>query len=146
MAETAIRQRDEKGAAEHYRQAVIIATEGIGAPYDAEVDTQLAQGDQAAKQKDYRAAIEHYRFALDILTSSTPEAASGEAEAPVPAEAQEKLGSIVYTVQPGDTVSKLAVRFNTTVEEIVALNNLEDSSIIEVGQRLIIPTTATTER
>ncbi len=46
----------------------------------------------------------------------------------------------VYEVQPGDTLYRIAERFGTTVEAIVAANGIEDPSRIDVGQKLIIPT------
>jgi hypothetical protein len=42
-------------------------------------------------------------------------------------------------VQPGDTLSAIAERFGTTVEAIVAANNIEDPNQIYPGQVLIIP-------
>lgn len=47
--------------------------------------------------------------------------------------------STTYTVQAGDTLSAIAQRFGTTVEAIVAANNLADPDSIQVGQELIIP-------
>jgi|CXWL01.1.fsa_nt_gi LysM repeat protein len=44
-----------------------------------------------------------------------------------------------YTVQPGDTLTKIATRFNVTVEAIVRANNLKDANSIRVGQTLVIP-------
>lgn len=44
-----------------------------------------------------------------------------------------------YVVQPGDTLSMLAVAFGCTVEEIVAANSLPDADSLSVGQTLIIP-------
>jgi murein DD-endopeptidase MepM/ murein hydrolase activator NlpD len=46
----------------------------------------------------------------------------------------------VYVVQPGDTLYSIAQRFGTTVESIVAANDIADPSLISVGQRLLIPT------
>jgi murein DD-endopeptidase MepM/ murein hydrolase activator NlpD len=46
----------------------------------------------------------------------------------------------VYVVQPGDTLSAIADRFATTVEALVAANDIADPSLIEVGQKLVIPT------
>ncbi len=47
---------------------------------------------------------------------------------------------INYTVQVGDSLGGIAARFNSTVEEIVKLNELEDATAtIFVGQILIIP-------
>lgn len=46
----------------------------------------------------------------------------------------------VYVVQPGDTLFAIAERFGSTVESIVAANQIDDPALIAVGQRLIIPT------
>ncbi|MFO7171017.1 MAG: LysM peptidoglycan-binding domain-containing protein [Chloroflexota bacterium] len=45
----------------------------------------------------------------------------------------------LYVVQPGDTLSALAVEFGTTVDEIMAANGLTDPDALMVGQTLIIP-------
>jgi LysM repeat protein len=44
-----------------------------------------------------------------------------------------------YTVQPGDTLFKIATRFNTTVAELAALNNISNRNFVFVGQVLQIP-------
>ncbi len=44
-----------------------------------------------------------------------------------------------YIVQPGDTLYSIAQRFGTTVETIVSANEIDDASLIQVGQRLAIP-------
>ena len=43
-----------------------------------------------------------------------------------------------YTVKAGDTLSKIAKKHNTTVKNIVALNNIKDPNKIYVGQKLRI--------
>jgi lysozyme len=45
----------------------------------------------------------------------------------------------VYTVVSGDTLSGIALRFNTTVKTLVALNNISNADKIKVGQTLIVP-------
>lgn len=45
----------------------------------------------------------------------------------------------LYTVQPGDTLSALAERFGTSVNELVAANGLTDPDAIQPGQTLLIP-------
>ncbi len=45
----------------------------------------------------------------------------------------------LYIVQPGDTLSELAIRFGTTVADIMAANGLTDPDSLQIGQPLIIP-------
>lgn len=47
--------------------------------------------------------------------------------------------SRTYTVQPGDTLAKIAVRFGVTVNDLVKANDLPDPNTIRVGQVLRIP-------
>lgn len=49
----------------------------------------------------------------------------------------------LYVVKPGDTLSKIADAFETTVDEIIAQNGIADPNQIEVGQSLIIPSLLT---
>jgi LysM repeat protein len=44
-----------------------------------------------------------------------------------------------YTVAAGDTLVKIAQRYNTTVERIQAFNNLSDPRALRIGARLVIP-------
>ena len=43
-----------------------------------------------------------------------------------------------YLIEKGDTLSKIASKFNCTVEELQKWNNIEDPNIIDIGQKLII--------
>ncbi len=45
----------------------------------------------------------------------------------------------LYTVQSGDTLSALAVRFATTVEALMAANGLSDPNALLPGQTLVVP-------
>lgn len=47
-------------------------------------------------------------------------------------------GTVTYVVQPGDTVYSIARRFGTTVDALAALNKLDSSYAIQVGQTLVI--------
>lgn len=54
-----------------------------------------------------------------------------------------KLGAtttpvVWYVVKSGDTLSKIAKTYNTTVAKLVSLNNIKDANKIYVGQRLRI--------
>ncbi|HLW62205.1 MAG TPA: peptidoglycan DD-metalloendopeptidase family protein [Flavobacterium sp.] len=44
-----------------------------------------------------------------------------------------------YTVKPGDTLSQIAVDNNTTVAELVRLNNIDNPDLIVVGQKINLP-------
>lgn len=41
-----------------------------------------------------------------------------------------------YTVKAGDTLSELAAKFDTTVDNLVALNNISNPNLIYIGQEL----------
>lgn len=43
-----------------------------------------------------------------------------------------------YTVRRGDTLASIARRYGTTVERLAALNSIRDTSLIRVGQRLVV--------
>lgn len=47
-------------------------------------------------------------------------------------------GSVIYTVQKGDYLLAIAKKYNTSVDKIVADNNIANKNIIHIGQRLII--------
>lgn len=79
--------------------------------------------------------------------STTAPAAATATTAP-PAAAQPtavrtptaSAGQREHIVAAGDTLSAIATRYNTTVQAIVAANNLPSSStILNIGQRLVIP-------
>lgn len=44
----------------------------------------------------------------------------------------------IYTVQKGDTLTGIAAKYNTTVKEIVAKNNIKNPNKIYVGQNLYV--------
>jgi len=54
-----------------------------------------------------------------------------------PALAQ--AGGPVYIVQPGDTLSFIASRFNVTLEQILAANPTIDPNFLSAGQQIVIP-------
>lgn len=55
----------------------------------------------------------------------------------VPQQAQSD-GSIVHTVQPGDTIDSIAFAYGVTRAQILELNKISDPRIISVGQKLIV--------
>ena len=50
-----------------------------------------------------------------------------------------KLGVINYTVQPGETLHRIARNFNSTVENILKFNYIPNPNVIYPGRVLVIP-------
>lgn len=49
--------------------------------------------------------------------------------------------NITYTIKAGDTLSKIAKKFGTTVDELITLNNIKNANLIYVGNKLKIKST-----
>ena len=49
----------------------------------------------------------------------------------------------IYVVQSGETLFRIALKYGTSVEALVSVNNLNNAALIYVGQQLIIPEDAT---
>jgi LysM repeat protein len=62
---------------------------------------------------------------------------------PIPADLASGT-ELIYTIQAGDTLAGIAATFNSTVDEIIEANDLEDPNAIFVGQQLNIPTNVVT--
>lgn len=56
------------------------------------------------------------------------------------------MANVYHTVVRGDTLSELAVKYNTTVANLVKLNDITDPDYIVVGQVLLISGTPTTDK
>ena len=50
----------------------------------------------------------------------------------------DRIETAIVTVQPGDSLSKIAKRHDTTVEELMALNDIDDPNLLFVGQELFV--------
>ena len=46
---------------------------------------------------------------------------------------------IIYIVQKGDSLWKIAKKFRSTVEEITRMNGIENPNEIQIGQKIYIP-------
>lgn len=51
---------------------------------------------------------------------------------------QPMAGAVIYMVQKGDSLWKIAKRYRTTVADIVAVNEIENPELIYPGQKLLI--------
>ena len=50
-----------------------------------------------------------------------------------------ECGKVLYTIKSGDTLSKIAARYDTTINEIATLNNISNPNLIYAGNIIRIP-------
>lgn len=93
---------------------------------------------------------------LTALLSPDPAGVSArpehQAPTPFPTPTPNAQGEILYTVQPGDTAWRVAAVAGISLEELYALNGLQDTDFLVEGQQLILgrvqpsqPTAAATD-
>lgn len=75
---------------------------------------------------------------ISLLALTCLLAWTGNAYARGPAQSEQPSGP-VYIVQPGDTLTTIALQFGVTVDELRAANNLGQSDLIYVNDALVIP-------
>ncbi len=51
----------------------------------------------------------------------------------------EQIPDLSYVVRRGDSLSVIAERYNTTISELVAINQLRDRNTIRIGQQILLP-------
>ena len=71
-------------------------------------------------------------FVGQVVVLEDPEAGA-DADA-----AGDRVETAIVTVLPGDSLSKIAKRHDTTVEELMALNDIDDPNLLFVGQELLV--------
>lgn len=68
------------------------------------------------------------------LIVPVPGATGGAGPAPTPAG-----GMLIYNVQAGDTVSGIAVKFDSRIDWILQANKMDGSAFLRIGQSLLVP-------
>lgn len=85
--------------------------------------------------------VDRDQFTEDMFLSS------GDKPVPSPDEPVEPdspiTGTTTIVIKWGDTLSGLALKYNTTVAELVRLNNIANPNLIYAGDTLIVPTRET---
>lgn len=71
-----------------------------------------------------------------VIATPTPEPTPTATPIPRPTPTPT---ATVYVVQPGDTLSGIAARFNVTVDDLVESNRIVNADSLQVGQEITIP-------
>ena len=112
----------------------------VGAHAD---DSDTAVPSAAATQTDVPAS------ATALSPSATPQPSSTQTKTVTALPSTIPVPRVYYTVKSGDTLGRIAARFKTSVQSLMALNTgtLTNSNLVQVGQKLLIagplPTTPT---
>lgn len=91
--------------------------------------TFLPQGEAPSEAQPTTAPMEATLAANAVVTNPTPNPTRPGAE----------QATTQYVVQPGDNLTMIAVRFGTTLETLMSLNNIVNADQLEVGQVLRLP-------
>lgn len=70
-----------------------------------------------------------------LLAAATPHPARAQDPTPTPVP----VSGPIYIIQPGDSLSAIASRFNVSLDALLAANNITDANTISAGDRLVIP-------
>ncbi|HLS15295.1 MAG TPA: LysM peptidoglycan-binding domain-containing protein [Beutenbergiaceae bacterium] len=113
--------------------ATAVGLGGSTAP--AHADTAPADPSSQLRAPGHLSAELSAAFLPKPQQIAVPSRAKHVSAAPAPRSSSATL----YTVQAGDTVSHLALRYQTTISAIVAENSLNAQALIRIGQVLRIP-------
>jgi murein DD-endopeptidase MepM/ murein hydrolase activator NlpD len=97
------------------------------------------------KSVDSPIKSDNYKLVAPLSQSEQKSSTPNNNQALYLANAQSlaKATPLVYQVKEGDTITKIASQYQIPSHELIELNQLQDSNIIFVDQRLQIPLTAT---
>lgn len=108
-------------------------TENVNTKLDIEVVNQdfiVQDGGMVSSNIDLKMNTDMYKNTnLNVIDEIQ---ISGERE-------EQDYNLILYMVKKGDTLWKIAKKYNSTIDDIVRTNGIEDENKIQVGQKLFIP-------
>lgn len=76
---------------------------------------------------------------IDVLPTDIPDIPAETEVTPAPTEPGSDTGQTVHIVAPGDTIYSISLRYDVSMEAIMAANNLANPDSLTVGQPLDIP-------
>ena len=95
--------------------------------------TDQISGVDIRKRMNLKSTLVRFKFIEENESKS-----SNEVLKVLPTNSQDNE-PFTHIVRVGDNLIFIANQYNVAVEKIVALNNIEDSSLINIGQRLLVP-------
>ena len=95
--------------------------------------TDQISGVDIRKRMNLKSTLVRFQFIEDNDSIS-----SDESPKLLPANSSENE-PLTHIVRVGDSLIFIADQYDVTVESLVALNNIKDSSLINIGQRLLVP-------
>ena len=98
-----------------------------------EFGTDQISGVDIRKKMNLKSTLVRFKFIEDNENKSSDESLK---LFPTNSSENEPLNHIVRV---GDTLILIADQYDVSVEAIVALNNIKNSSLINIGQRLLVP-------
>lgn len=110
-----------------------VTTPGKNGKWNTWVGFQYADNGKIAGINGY---VDRDKFTKEILLDESTEIQPTQP----PEEGNQEANVVAYTVKYGDTLSKIARRYGTTVNAIVQLNNIQNPNLIYAGNTLKIPT------
>lgn len=70
--------------------------------------------------------------------AATPQPTTASVAPPANAQGERADGSIVHIVEAGDTLDSIAFAYDVTRADLLALNNIADPRIIQIGQEIVV--------
>lgn len=115
-----------------------------------------AQGASPEMACDIKVEVDHFSYNMNaasemeiryilgisskvIKTSTVELITQAEIDTEEVADAQAQPSIVIYFVQRNDTLWNIAKKYHTTIQEITAVNDIEDNGMLFQGQQLLIP-------
>ena len=108
----------------------------------AKVLTKILEESGSSFEQDYTLGLQEIGFGdtVEVVESYMKEDKIITLEAAIDAVTKDQEKKKIYEVSPGDTLSEIAIMHNTTMEQLIQMNeNLEDeNSVIRIGDELTV--------
>ena len=128
---------------ERENAALLRSTEGMDRTYAtvAQLNEAVAELNQAVALGDSTTQAKAAKAIQQLAKATNESVGVSQARAittPTFNDDFEKTG-VTYTMQSGDTISRVAARFNSSVKDIMNANQITDATKVQIGQTLFIP-------